>query len=279
MAKKEYTAQEYAELLINQMQRYCSIEMREPLCGGVHFAVKGGIWAKPSEPMRLSKGTLSAAVYSDGMVRIMYELNIHDDALKCIELLQMLNRLNAAPGVTFYLLGSEWQGAKLCAREELYIEQFNRTAAKRAADGILMAAMDICFALESLQQSMSEFFGDEELERAAAEANRSPEDLAALPQVFQLPEEESADEVPCFEGVEGGFFDEADREEVGIEWCDAWGDEQMFYERFKNVPVSELSGSELVKMLAVLGRKAGAIRAKLCSAIEQMNNEQRKYRE
>ncbi len=263
MAKKEYTAAEYAELLIEQLRREHKIEARESMGGIEHFEIKAGWWKWIDDSSAMEKGVLKASVHSDGGVNIVYEVYIPDAALHSYELMHEINYLNASPGATFYLDGDRWVGAKFCVRRELCIEGFTRAAAKRVLNGIERTEIEILYALEELQRSMSDFFGLEEIERAAAEANRSPEELFGLPEAYEAPpQEEYAD------GAE--FFDESVPEEIMPEWYEEWGDEQAFYERFKDVPVSELSGSELMQMWVTLERQTDSICEKLRRTMEQI---------
>ncbi len=167
MAKKEYKATDYDMMLSWAMHEYMPTESKE-YGNCVRMNLTEGIGKE-------RRGTAWVQIADGGLLIFRFETALSQQAEKDLNVYILLNRLNALRGITLYI---DWDafGAKLCARQEIYMDHFTMAAAKRAALRIAVAATDVDCVLKTLCEEMKEYFGEEALVRAEAERTKEMEE-------------------------------------------------------------------------------------------------------
>lgn len=167
MAKREYKATDYDMMLSWAMREYMPTEsevqgnyVRMKLTEGIGEEKRGSAWVH---------------IIRDGMLVFRFETAISQKAEENLDVYRLLNQLNARQGVTLYVEQDPF-GAKLCARQEIYMDHFTMAVAKRAALRIAVAAIDVSHALKTLSVKMNEYFSEEAMAQAERERTKEIEE-------------------------------------------------------------------------------------------------------
>ena len=167
MAKREYKATDYDMMLSRAIREYMPTEsevegsyVRMKLTEGIGEEKRGRAWVH---------------IIRDGMLVFCFETAISQKAEENLDVYRLLNRLNSRQGVTLYIDQDSF-GAKLCARQEIYMDHFTMAAAKRAALRIAVAAIDVSHALKTLSVKMNEYFSVEAMAQAERERTKEAEE-------------------------------------------------------------------------------------------------------
>ena len=167
MAKREYKATDYDMMLSWAMREYMPTES-EAYGNYVRMRLTEGIGEE-------KRGTAWVHIIRDGMLIFRFEAAISQEAEKDLNVYLLLNRLNARQGVTLYV-DQDSLGAKLCARQEIYMDHFTMAAAKRAALRIAVAATDVGCALKTLSAKLGEYFSEEAMAQSERERAKEMEE-------------------------------------------------------------------------------------------------------
>ena len=163
MAKKEYKALDYEMLLSWAMKEHTEIRSEKK--------ENSVLMLLPDISGEKLRGKIWVQIANGGLLIVHFEAAISRDAEEDIRVYRLLNRLNALRGITLYT-DQDTFSAKICARQEIYMDHLTMVAAKRAAMRIMVAVTDVICALKTLETELEEYFGKEAMERAQAERDK-----------------------------------------------------------------------------------------------------------